>query len=101
MLTVSLNRLKPEAGEISAEDQAGEISAEDQAGEISAEDQAGEISAEDQAGEISAEDQAGEISAEEQASVHPNRNTTEQIFNLGILYEKCSQHQKDIISCLH
>ncbi|KAK3770275.1 hypothetical protein RRG08_029930 [Elysia crispata] len=41
-------------------------------------------------------EQAEEIIAKEQAGFRPNRSTTEQIFNLRILYEKYSQYQQDI-----
>ena len=39
--------------------------------------------------------QAEKIIAEEQAGFRAGRSTTEQIFNLGILCEKCLQHQQD------
>ena len=34
--------------------------------------------------------------AEDQAGFRAGRNTTEQIFNLRILYEKYLQHQQDL-----
>ena len=40
--------------------------------------------------------QAEEIIAEEQAGFRTGRSTTEQIFNLRILYEKCLQHQQNM-----
>ena len=40
--------------------------------------------------------QAEKIIAEEQAGFRAGRSTTEQIFNLRILYEKYLQHQKDL-----
>ena len=40
--------------------------------------------------------QAEEIIAEEQAGFRAGRNTTEQIFNLRILYEKYLQHQQNL-----
>ena len=40
--------------------------------------------------------QAGKIIAEEQAGFRAGRSTTEQIFNLHILYEKYLQHQQDL-----
>ena len=40
--------------------------------------------------------QAEKIIAEEQASFRPGRSTTEQIFNLRILWERCLQHQQDL-----
>ena len=40
--------------------------------------------------------QAEEIIAEEQAGFRAGRNTTEQIFNLGILGEKYLQHQQHL-----
>ena len=41
------------------------------------------------------EPQAEKIIAEEQAGFGAGRSTTEQIFNLRILYEKYLQHQQD------
>ena len=43
-----------------------------------------------------AEPQAEKIIAEEQAGFRAGRSTTEQIFNLRILYEKYLQHQQDL-----
>ena len=40
--------------------------------------------------------QAEKIIAEEQAGFRAGRSTTEQIFNLRILCEKCLQHQQDL-----
>ena len=40
--------------------------------------------------------QAEKITAEEQAGFRAGRSTTEQIFNLRILYEKYLQHQQDL-----
>ena len=40
--------------------------------------------------------QAGQIIAEEQAGFRPEHSTTEQIFNLRILCERCLQHQQDL-----
>ena len=40
--------------------------------------------------------QAEEIFAEEQAGFRAGRSTTEQIFNLRILCEKCLQHQQNL-----
>ena len=40
--------------------------------------------------------QAEKIIAEEQAGFRAGRSTTEQIFNLRILYEKYLQHQQDL-----
>ena len=40
--------------------------------------------------------QAEKIIAEEQAGFRAGRSTTEQIFNLRILCEKCFQHQQDL-----
>ena len=40
--------------------------------------------------------QAEEIIAEEQAGFRAGRSTTEQIFNLRILCEKCLQHQQNL-----
>ena len=40
--------------------------------------------------------QAEKIIAEEQAGLRAGRSTTEQIFNLRILCEKCLQHQQDL-----
>ena len=40
--------------------------------------------------------QAEKIIAEEQAGFRAERSTTEQIFNLRILYEKYLQHQQDL-----
>ena len=40
--------------------------------------------------------QAEKIIAEEQAGFRLGRSTTEQIFNLRILCEKCLQHQQDL-----
>ena len=40
--------------------------------------------------------QAEKIIAEEQAGFRAGRSTTEQIFNLRILCEKCLQHQEDL-----
>ena len=40
--------------------------------------------------------QAESIIAEEQAGFRPGRSTTEQIFNLRILYERCLQRQQDL-----
>ena len=40
--------------------------------------------------------QAEKIIAEEQAGFRAGRSTTEQIFNLCILCEKCLQHQRDL-----
>ena len=40
--------------------------------------------------------QAEEIIAEEQAGFRTGRSTTEQIFNLRIICEKCLQHQQDL-----
>ena len=40
--------------------------------------------------------QAEEIIAEEQARLRAGRSTTEQIFNLRILYEKYLQHQRNL-----
>ena len=40
--------------------------------------------------------QAQKIIAEEQAGFRAGRSTTEQIFNLRILYEKYLQHQQDL-----
>ena len=37
-----------------------------------------------------------EITAEERAGFRAGRNTTEQIFNLRILREKCLQHQQNL-----
>ena len=37
------------------------------------------------------------IIAEEQAGFRAGRNTTEQIFNVRILFEKYLQHQQDLI----
>ena len=39
---------------------------------------------------------AEKIIAEEQAGFRAGRSTTEQIFNLRILYEKYIQHQQDL-----
>ena len=40
--------------------------------------------------------QAEKIIADEQAGFRAGRSTTEQIFNLRILYEKYLQHQQDL-----
>ena len=40
--------------------------------------------------------QAEKIIAEKQAGYRAGRDTTEQIFNLRILYEKYIQHQQDL-----
>ena len=40
--------------------------------------------------------QEEKIVAEEQAGFRAGRSTTEQIFNLRILYEKYLQHQQDL-----
>ena len=40
--------------------------------------------------------QAQEIMAKDQAGFCSGRSTTEQIFNIRVLREKCSQHQQDI-----
>ena len=40
--------------------------------------------------------QAEKIIAEEQAGFRAGRRTTEQIFNLQILYKKYFQHQQDL-----
>ena len=40
--------------------------------------------------------QAEKIIVEEQAGFRAGRSTTEQIFNLRILYEKYLQHQQDL-----
>ena len=40
--------------------------------------------------------QAEKVTAEEQADLRTGRSTTEQIFNLRILCEKCLQHQQDL-----
>ena len=40
--------------------------------------------------------QAEKIIAEEQADFRPGKNTTEQIFNLQILFAKYLQHQQDL-----
>ena len=40
--------------------------------------------------------QAEKIIAEEQAGFRPGKSTTEQIFNLQILFEKYLQHQQDL-----
>ena len=39
---------------------------------------------------------AGKLIAEKQAGFRPGRSTTEQIFNLRILFEKYLQHQQDL-----
>ena len=44
--------------------------------------------------------QAEKIIAEEQAGLRAGRSTTEQIFNLRILCEKCLQHQQDLYHVL-
>ena len=44
--------------------------------------------------------QAEKIIADEQAGFRAGRSTTEQIFNLRILYEKYLQHQQDVYRVL-
>ena len=44
--------------------------------------------------------QAEEIIAEDKAGFSGGRSTTEQIFNLRILCEKCLQHQQNMYSYL-